>query len=104
MNVQKRTPIEIWNELKNVLGDEDWQMWNEIKKGLQVKSRLLGIDEFDTHIDQGELEQHHEWYLDNCEDDEIPLNHEEYLREIEPEVINMILGQRWRSYENKNKN
>ena len=104
MYVPKKTKIEVWNELENVLGDEDWQMWNEIKKGLQVKSRLLGIDEFNTHIDQGGLEQHHEWYLDNCEDDEIPLNDEEYLREIEPEVINMILQQRWRAYENKNKN
>tara|TARA_B100000780_G_scaffold67726_1_gene44803 strand:- start:3287 stop:3502 length:216 start_codon:yes stop_codon:yes gene_type:complete len=48
-----------------------------------------------TYISRDELLEHYEWYLDDAEyNEQEPLNHEEYKENIEPDVIEMILGQR----------
>ena len=48
-----------------------------------------------TYISRDELLEHYEWYVDDAEyNKQWPLDYEEYQREIEPNVIEMILEQR----------
>ena len=48
-----------------------------------------------TYISRDELMEHYEWYVDDAEyNKQWPLDYEEYQREIEPNVIEMILEQR----------
>mgnify|MGYP003631149685 CR=1 FL=1 len=67
---------------------------------IDVKEYLAGgvgiiKSEYGDNIDGDELMGHYEWYVDDAEyNGQEPLNWEEYKREIEPYVIEMILEHR----------